>query len=96
MKTIIFSTKYKKSMKDVRKYPEYNSKELEDILVQLAEGKKIDARYRDHAMASNSALKGIRGFHLRGNLVILYRITDDSIELIDIGRHNKVRLTSSL
>ena len=96
MKTIIFTTKYKKSMKDVKKYPEYNAKELEEILNVLADGKKLDPKYQDHAMAANSALKGIRGFHLRGNLVVLYRLANNMIELIDIGRHNKIRLTSSL
>lgn len=95
MRQIKFSKNYKDSMKDVRRYPEYKESELKPLLTKLANGEALDPEFRDHPMASNSSLKGIRGFHLRGNLVILYRLTDHTLELIDIGKHNKVRLTSS-
>ena len=96
MKNVIFTGKYKNSMKDVRKYPEYNAKELEELINKLANGEKLDDKYRDHAMSTSSSLKGVRGFHLRGNLVILYRMSADTLEMLDIGKHNKIRLTSSL
>lgn len=95
MRTIKISKNYKNSMKDVKRYNDYDAEELEKLLLMLANGEKLPEGNRDHAMASNSSMKNIRGFHLRGNLVVLYRMTDDSIELLDIGRHNKVRLTSS-
>lgn len=95
MRKVKFSKNYKDSMKDVRHYPEYNADLLEELLVKISNGEKLPEEFRDHPMASNSSLKGIRGFHLRGNLVVLYRLTDDTLELIDIGKHNKVRLTSS-
>ena len=95
MRQVIFSRRYKDSMKDVRRYPEYKEEELKPLIKKLANGEALDPSYRDHPMASNSSLKGINGFHLRGNLVVLYRLTDDTLELIDIGKHNKVRLTSS-
>lgn len=95
MRTIKISKNYKDSMKDVKRYSDYDAKELEQLILMLANGEKLPEGNRDHPMASNSSLKGIRGFHLRGNLVVLYRLTDDTLELIDIGKHNKVRLTSS-
>ena len=98
MKRIDFSKSFKKDMKDVRNYPEFKMSELEDTLTIIASGEKLPEKYRDHNMApqSRSELQGKRAYHLRPNLVVIYEVYEDHIEVTGIGRHNKKRLTSSL
>lgn len=97
MRTIVFTKTFKKSMKDVRSYPAYKEKELDDALKTLANGGSLPTRMEDHPMVKHSAgyLNGARVFHLRPNLVVVYRMTDEVIEVLNIGLHNKTKLTSS-
>ena len=98
MKTVTFSPKFKKSMKDVRSYKNYKENELKAALDILANGGKLPENMHDHDMAKQSReeLRGARVFHLRPNLIVVYKMTDDSIEVLNIGLHNKTKLTSSL
>ena len=84
-------------MKDVRSYKNYKESELNDALLKLAQGNKLPDNMYDHAMVKHSegALRGARAFHLRPNLVVIYKMTDSEIEVINIGLHNKTNLTSS-
>ena len=97
MRTVVFSPKFKKSMKDVRSYKNYKADELDAALKTLAKGEKLPERMFDHDMAkqSRSELQGARAFHLRPNLVVVYKLHDDVLEVLNIGLHNKTRLTSS-
>ena len=97
MRTVVFTKNFKKAMKDVRSYPAYKEKELEAALQTLANGESLPGGMKDHAMVKNSPgyLNGARVFHLRPNLVVVYRMTDAAIEVLNIGLHNKTKLTSS-
>ena len=98
MKQVIFGKNFKKSMKNVRSYPEYKEKELDDALKTLASGGKLPENMRDHDMVKQSReeLQGCRVFHLRPNLVVVYKMDKTTLEVLDIGKHNTLRLTSSL
>ena len=76
MKQVIFGKNFKKSMKNVRSYPEYKEKELDDALKTLASGGKLPENMRDHDMVKQSReeLQGCRVFHLRPNLVVVYKM----------------------
>ena len=98
MRKVIFTKNFQRSMKDVRSYKAYKAEELESALATIANGNKLPENMRDHAMAKHSPgyLSGARAFHLRPNLVVVYRMTDSEIEVLNIGLHNKTKLTSSL
>ena len=97
MRTIEFSNNFKKSMKTVRSYDNYKQKELDDALNKLANGEPLPERMRDHAMVKQSRpeLQGTRVFHLRPDLAVVYKISDNKLEVLNIGKHNQLRLTSS-
>ena len=98
MKTVTFGNNFKKSMKKVRSYNNYKQKELDDALRILAEGGKLPENMHDHDMVKQSReeLRGTRVFHLRPDIAVVYKNNKDSIEVLDIGKHNNLRLTSSL
>ena len=97
MRKVTFTKNFQKSMKDVRSYKAYKVEELEAALATLANGGKLPDNMRDHAMAKHSPgyLNGARAFHLRPNLVVVYKMNDSEIEVLNIGLHNKTKLTSS-
>ena len=98
MKTVTFGNNFKKSMKKVRSYNNYKQKELDDALRILAEGGKLPENMHDHEMVKQSReeLRGTRVFHLRPDIAVVYKNSKDTIEVLDIGKHNNLRLTSSL
>ena len=97
MRQVVFGKNFKKSMKDVRSYKSYKKEELDAALKILAEGGKLPQNMRDHEMVKQSReeLRGTRVFHLRPDLAVVYKISGDTLEVLDIGKHNALRLTSS-
>ena len=97
MRQVVFGKNFKKSMKDVRSYKNYKKEELDAALKILAEGGKLPQNMKDHEMVKQSReeLRGTRVFHLRPDLAVVYKLTKDTLEVLDIGKHNDLRLTSS-
>lgn len=97
MRTINFSSKFKKSMKDVRSYQSYKQQELDAALRILADGGTLPEKMRDHAVAKQSReeLRGTRIFHLRPDIAVVYKLTPNTLDVLNIGKHNTLRLTSS-
>ena len=97
MKNLIFTNKYKKQWKEVSHYPSYDDQLLKDYIVMLQKDEKLPDKARDHKLAehSRSEYQGCRDFHLSPDIVVVYRVTNDIIEFVAIGKHNKLKLTSS-
>ncbi|MBE6073072.1 MAG: type II toxin-antitoxin system YafQ family toxin [Selenomonas ruminantium] len=79
MLKIRYSAKFKKDFKlaQKRRLP---LQELKDIIEKLASGKTLDAKHRDHALSGNYAM--FRECHIRPDWLLIYRINDDSLELL--------------
>jgi len=61
---------------------------LEDIVTQLADGKSLDARWRDHSLKGGFA--GCRECHLKPDLLLIYVQTDDELRLVRLGSHSEL------
>lgn len=85
MKYSIFRTSsFKKGFKKL------NPKEQDAVLsvvARLAEDEALEPRYKDHALVGNFA--GCRECHVKPDLLLVYRITEDILELalIEVGSH---------
>ena len=79
MLKIRYSAKFKKDFKlaQKRRLP---LQELKDIIEKLASGKTLDAKHRDHVLSGNYAM--FRECHIRPDWLLIYRINDDSLELL--------------
>ena len=62
--------------------------ELRELIDLLQGGKPLPASYRDHALAGQ--WKGCRDCHLRGDMVLIYRINAGVIELARINTHSEL------
>lgn len=56
------------------------SAELVDVVYHLLHAIPLPEKYRDHALTGN--WKGYRDCHIKPDLVLIYRITDDTLNCI--------------
>ena len=89
MRTIIFSTQYKKDIKLARKrnLPE---EELNKVVFSLANDIPLAAKYHDHELSG--LFQGFRECHIKPNWLLMYRKTSDGtlqiLELVRTGSHS--------
>jgi len=54
----------------------------------LLENKELPKEARDHQLKGE--LKDFREFHISGDLIVLYRIDRDYLQILRIGSHNEI------
>ena len=83
---IEYSNTYKRSYKRAQKRG-LPMNELNSAVFTLAEGRKLAAKYRDHALTGQ--YKGCRECHILPNWLLIYRIQEhlEILNLIDTGSH---------
>lgn len=88
---IKFTTQFKKDLKLAKKQHK-NVDELFEVIEKLAEGKTLEAKYKDHALTGDK--KGIRDCHIDPDWVLLYEKVDDVLILIlyRVGSHAELLL----
>jgi mRNA interferase YafQ len=59
-----------------------------DVIYKLSNGIKLEKKYKDHQLKGE--LKEFRECHLKPDLLLIYRIKDNQLELIDIGTHSEL------
>ena len=74
-------------LKDLRK-AKLRAKHLQKLFSYvslLLNGKQLPAEAKDHQLKGQ--LKDIRDFHTGGDIIAVYRITEDRIQLLRMGSH---------
>ena len=85
--TIFRTSSFKKA------YKKLTSPEQELVLaivVKLANGETLDEKYKDHLLIGN--YKGSRECHIKPDLLLIYKINNDEVELVlvEVGKHSKL------
>lgn len=62
--------------------------EVEAVVGQLAAGRPLAPRFRDHPLKGSRI--GCRDCHVRGDLVLLYTLTPVVLKLHRIGTHSEL------
>lgn len=97
MRNVSITTKFKKDFKNVQKGPKFKkyAGKFEKYVEMLRKGERLPEESHDKPMAKHSEKehKGCREFHAAPDIVVIYRMTDDTIELVRIGQHNNLELT---
>lgn len=98
MRTIDYSPTAKKEIKKLRGNPKFDQKLFVQLLNMIAAGEPIPPQYNDHKMSKTSRPEymGCRDFHLKGNLCVVYNLTDDEVYVKRIGSHQDLNLTESI
>lgn len=76
--------------KDYKKLSASDKEILKKIVTVLANGEVLDTQYKDHQLIGNYL--GCRECHLKPDLLLIYRITNDILELAltRVGSHSKL------
>ena len=88
--TVKFTTRFKKDLKLAKKQGK-DIDELFRVVEHLANGEKLEAKYRDHQLNN---LGGVRDCHIQPDWVLLYEYIDDVLVLLlhRIGNHSHLAL----
>ncbi len=76
--------------KDIKSLSPEEIEEIKKVITKLAKGEPLEEKYHDHQLLGK--LKDFRDCHIRPDLVLIYRINDDVLELYlyRIGSHSKL------
>ena len=87
MYEIFRTTSFKK---DYKKLSNKEKELLKPIVKTLAEDKKLDDELKDHKLIGNYL--GCRECHVQPDLLLIYRIDNDILELalVRVGSHSKL------
>jgi mRNA interferase YafQ len=59
-----------------------------DVLFKLLNDIELETKYKDHQLKGN--MKEFRECHIKPDLLLVYGIIDDALELVNIGSHSEV------
>lgn len=84
-----YTTQFKKDLKLAKKQKK-NLDILFDVIDKLANGKKLDSKYRDHDLSGDYA--GTRECHIEPDWLLVYEIRDDVLVLMlyRLGSHSEL------
>ena len=76
--------------KQYKKLSSVDKNLLKDMIILLAHNKVLEEKYKDHKLTGN--FKDLRECHIKPDLLLIYKINDDILELalIQIGNHNSL------
>jgi len=81
---------YEKAFRKLNHSGKFNEKELNIVIDLLCSGAKLDPVYQDHAL--HGEYDDYRECHIRGNILLVYRIEKQKLVLIlfNIGSHSEL------
>lgn len=74
-----FYTQFKRDVKLAKKR-NLDMSLLKSVVDKLSEGKKLEAKYRDHMLTGDYA--GYRECHLQPDWLLVYKIVNDTLTLV--------------
>ncbi len=76
--------------KDYKKLSKQNQLILKDVVTRLSQGDTLDKKYKDHKLIGN--YDGCRECHLKTDLLLIYRINNNILELAltRVGNHSEL------
>ena len=76
--------------KDYKKLSNENKQLLKKVIIKLSNGEKLEEKYKDHKLVGNYL--DCRECHIKPDLLLIYRINDDILELalVRVGSHSKL------
>lgn len=82
------SSRFKKDLRRLGK-SKVDLKIVERIITRLANGEKLERKYRDHSLSNN--LAQFRECHVRPNLLLVYKVSGDDLYLYRLYTHDDLK-----
>jgi len=90
MYEIIPTSKFRKSLRKIKRSDKFDVLEIKRIVKIIASGKKLDSRFKEHKL--HGKLSNFRECHIKADLLLLYKKDRKNLilVLVDIGRHDNL------
>jgi mRNA interferase YafQ len=85
---IIRSRKFKRDYKRYLKSGIDFKLDFESIIELLINYDEIPMKYRDHQLANCKEFTDCRELHIKPDLLLVYRLSEASVELLQLGSHS--------
>lgn len=85
MLAIVVSSRFRKDVKRAEKRGKDMAK-LREVLTLLVLQDDLPSEYRDHALRGD--WRGFRDLHIEPDWLLLYRVTDNEVQLARTGTHS--------
>lgn len=86
MYNLEYSTQFKKDFKKITKMPIPDIIEVGNIISKIQRNETLDPKNVDHSLTGNWS--GFRDCYIKPDLVLIYRIFDEQLQLARIGSHS--------
>ncbi len=86
---VISSNTFKKDLKKVLKQGK-DIEKLLDVVDVLAEGKKLNIKYRSHRLKDDKKFKKCYECHIEPDWLLIWQCDKNKIILIDTGSHSEI------
>jgi len=86
MLKIRYSNQFKKDFKKARNLPLPDLKAIFTIISTLETNSMLDKKYKDHELTGN--WEKFRECHIKPNLLLIYKINSDELQLARLGSHS--------
>ena len=85
---VILTSRYKKSLRKIKKSGRYHTSDIEKVVKIIASGKKLDEKYRDHSLTGS--MSEYRECHIKSDLLLVYYFNHNELilVLVNIGSHS--------
>ena len=91
IRELVLTSSFRRDLKRERKTDRQIDALLKPVLNDLARDRKLDLKYRDHALTGN--FKPYRECHIKPDLLLIYDCPDDEqLVLIRLGSHAELDL----
>jgi mRNA interferase YafQ len=85
VKTIFETSQFRKDLKKLKKRGK-DIQKLKEVVRQIASGRMLDERHRDHALIGS--MHGSRDCHVEPDWLLIYRKDEESLYLERSGTHS--------
>ena len=86
---VVYSTKFKKSLKKIQKQNK-NIDELLDVIDKLAFKEELESKYKNHKLIDDKNYKNCYECHIRPDWLLIYQYNDNKLLLLlnNTGSHS--------
>ena len=78
---VVYSTKFKKSLKKIQKQNK-NIDELLDVIDKLAFKEELESKYKNHKLINDKNYKNCYECHIRPDWLLIYQYNDNKLLLL--------------
>ncbi|MCH8501315.1 MAG: type II toxin-antitoxin system YafQ family toxin [Aliidiomarina sp.] len=88
MLRIEYTSQFKRDFKKITKRPIEDILEVGHVISRLQQKKPLADKFVDHSLSGDWS--GFRDCHIKPDLVLIYRVSGNSLQLARIGSHSEL------